>query len=431
MRFCFGLLAVLFVGAPGAAGEDGGQDATVGFLSGERLKGKMTALSPQEVALEAPLLLEAARFPLAKVRDITLAPAAAEPLAGHDTDVTLVSGDTIRGKILTISEQVVSIETAFAGRMDFKRAQVAGIGAVAQLRPVFRGPTGLEGWVVADEIPPPWRYGEHAFQAAGMGSIGRDELLAEEVRVSFEISWQGAELEFRVVLFANDTTVRDETEGYRVTIRNNALSINYLTEHLGSVALPGLERADHARVELLASRRSGLIKVRINDQPCDARIDLGAPQRKGGKAIVFESLDTAPKELRAITVKAWDGEAGRPLVPASAETAKGSRLELVNGDTVQGRITAIRDGTVTLETAFGRVDLPAQRFRMISLNPNGGGQTFRYRPGDVRCWFADGSSLVFRLEEVNPADLTGSSPAFGTVRFKVASLLRLEFNLDQ
>ena len=42
------------------------------------------------------------------------------------------------------------------------------------------------------------------------------------------------------------------------------------------------------------------------------------------------------------------------------------------------------------------------------------------RNGDIRAWFPDDSSIVFRLDGVTDDTLTGSSQNFGTATFKIS-----------
>jgi hypothetical protein len=48
---------------------------------------------------------------------------------------------------------------------------------------------------------------------------------------------------------------------------------------------------------------------------------------------------------------------------------------------------------------------------------------------DVRAWFPDGSFLVFRLDGVDKDTLTGYSQNFGTTRFRISAISRIEFNI--
>jgi hypothetical protein len=103
-------------------------------------------------------------------------------------------------------------------------------------------------------------------------------------------------------------------------------------------------------------------------------------------------------------------------------------MELANGDSMQGEVTAIQEGVITLKSPLGDIRLPVARLRTIALTKVDPERCKR-RNGDIRAWFPDGSSVVFRLDAVGDGTLTGYSQNFGTATFKTAAFNRIEFNI--
>ena len=92
------------------------------------------------------------------------------------------------------------------------------------------------------------------------------------------------------------------------------------------------------------------------------------------------------------------------------------------------RCVSIVDGMITVKTPFREVKLPVGLLRSVALKPVDLERSKREN-GDVRAWFPDGSSLVFRLDAVDGENLTGFSQNFGTATFKIAAFNRIEFNI--
>jgi uncharacterized protein YjbI with pentapeptide repeats len=103
-------------------------------------------------------------------------------------------------------------------------------------------------------------------------------------------------------------------------------------------------------------------------------------------------------------------------------------MELANGDSLDGEVVSIADGVMVMKTPLGEVKLPVARLRTVALK-KADLERCKRRNGDIRGWFADGSSMVFRLDGVADATLLGSSQNFGGATFKLAAFSRIEFNI--
>jgi hypothetical protein len=114
--------------------------------------------------------------------------------------------------------------------------------------------------------------------------------------------------------------------------------------------------------------------------------------------------------------------------PPVKEKPKEGRMELANGDSLDGEVTSIADGIIAVKTPLGDVKLPVARIRNVALKKVDLERCKR-RNGDIRAWFADGTSIVFRLDGVGDGTLLGSSQNFGKATFKTAAFNRIEFNI--
>ena len=163
----------------------------------------------------------------------------------------------------------------------------------------------------------------------------------------------------------------------------------------------------------------------------------------------FISGSTLPLRVSNIGVAEWDGvldqmpepRAGldrrrdmfgmgtdEEATPAAEEKPDEIRMELANGDSLAGEVSAIHDGIITVNSPLGEIKLPVSRLRTVTLKPVEAERSKR-RNGDIRAWFHDGSSIVFNLESSDDETLTGSSQNFGTATFRTAAFNRIEFNI--
>jgi len=117
----------------------------------------------------------------------------------------------------------------------------------------------------------------------------------------------------------------------------------------------------------------------------------------------------------------------QPPVPVETPEDEG-RMELANGDSIDGEVLGIDDGMIKLKTSLGEFSIPVARLRTLVLKPVELEQPKR-RNGDVRAWFSDGTSMVFRLDDVKDGAFVGYSQTFGTAAFKIGAFRRIEFNI--
>jgi hypothetical protein len=201
---------------------------------------------------------------------------------------------------------------------------------------------------------------------------------------------------------------------------------------------------DKVRVEIHASVKSGKIALLINGRAVETWSDPDLARGKFGKCLHFVSTSTLPMRVSDIRIARWDGvldpsaapEPGmmrqfgmldQPAPPPADKPAK-DRMELANGDNLPGEVIAIHDGLIELKTPLGEIKLPVSRLRSLALKPVEPERCKRYN-GDIRGWFPDGSSIVFRLEACGEGTLTGFSQNFGTATFQLAAFSRIEFNI--
>lgn len=438
------LLLLGLVSALSAANE---ADSVVRFANEDRISGSLDSLSADLLVWKSPALEKPTPFLLKNVIDLTLPSSPHEVKADHQAVLTLTNGDTIRGQLASVSGETVSLDTWFAGRMNFNRLMVSGLRIEGQTALVYQGPTGMDGWQQS-EGPPAWKYRNLAFVSNAAGTIARDGLLADENSVSFDVAWKGDAISLKVLLFA-DGAEADRDSGYELSFMRGSISLrNRKAENfIASTHSQAMMENDKVRVELRASRKSGKVCLFVNGRILEVWTDPDVAKGGFGQALHFISQNAQPLRVSAIRVAPWDGvieQVPEPRVgmmrqfglhgmreepkPAPREKPEEGRMELANGDSMEGEVTAIKEGLITLKSPLGDIRLPVARLRTIALakvDP----ERCKRRNGDIRAWFPDGSSVVFRLDAVGDGTLTGYSQNFGTATFKTAAFNRIEFNI--
>lgn len=442
------LLLVSLVPGPAAADES---ESVIRFSNNDRLAGSLESLAGDLLVWRSPLLENPAPFFLRNVVDLTLPAAPPENTATHEALLTLTNGDSVRGQLASVTDQTVSLDTWFAGRIDFNRLMVSSVTISEKAAFLYRGPTGMEGWQQS-EGEPAWTYSGAAFRSQAAGSIARADLLADECSITFDAAWRADSFGLKVILFSDDPTTDGGNSGYEMSFQRGSIYLRNTKKQsfLGSAHSQALLVSDKVHIEIRASRKSGKVCLFINERLTEVWTDPDVAEGKFGSCLHFVSQNTLPLKISGIGIASWDGVIeqvpdarvgmmrqfglrglqGDEPKPAPKEKPKEGRMELANGDSLEGEVTAIQDGAITLKTPLGEVKLPVDRLRTVALKKVDLESAIR-RNGDVRAWFPDGASLVVRLDGMGDGTLTGSSQNFGTATFKLAAFNRIEFNIHE
>lgn len=423
--------------------------SVVRFSNNDVLAGFPQAIMPQHLVWNSPLLERPATFLLDKVLDVSLSPSPPDETADHSATVTLTNGDVIRGQLASVTDDAIALDTWFAGRMSFKRPMVSGVKIEPLAGYLYSGPTGLDGWQQTSK-PPAWTYQRSAFRSTAEGGIARADLLPEECSVSFDIAWKGDSIRLRAILFSDDPATDNPTSGYEFSFMRGGIHVrNCKTQgFLGSAQSQALMENDKVRIEIRASTKSNRAALFINGSIIEVWNDPDAGKAAFGRCLHFISGSNMPLRVSEIRVAPWDGvidqmpeprpgfnrrfgfpDLNEDEEPAPEEKpAPEARMELANGDTLAGEVSAIENGMIMMKTPLGDIRLPVSRLRTVLLKPVDMESAKRYN-GDIRAWFPDGGSIVFRLEASGDGTLSGTSQNFGPATFKTAAFSRIEFNI--
>jgi len=413
-------------------------DAEIRFVNDDRLTGSLESMGVDRLMWNSPALQKATTFQISKVVELRLPGDPASGSSACELVLDLSNGDVARGKLATVNERAVVLDTVFGGRMEFNRAMIAAARIEATNEMVYRGPTGMDGWRQSGEKEV-WSYGRSAFRSIGIGGIGRDDLLPESCAVSFQIEWKGDSCGMKIFVFSVGAGDDEANEGYELIIQrgNYRLKKCSTQNFLGSGNASALTMANKARFEIRASRQTGLICLFINERLCEKWLDPDFKKDDFGNGLQFFSVNDQAQKITDIRVAKWDGvEEGVPegrggiAMRASAHAASTAKdgMQLANGDFVAGELVAIDDGIVTVKSSLGEVKLPVDRLRTLALRALNSERAIR-RSGDIRVFIKGGTRLVMRLEAVEQGRLIGLSQNFDRASIGIDAIERIEFNI--
>ena len=426
--------------------------SNVRFANNDQLSGSMESLSTQRLVWKSPILEKPTPFFLKRVLDLTLDAQQPATKSGHEATVTLTRGDLLRGQLVSATDEAVELDTWYAGRLRIHRPMVTDIRISERPDFNYRGPTGLDGWKQS-VAKPVWTYQNSSLRSPGGGGIARDVNLPDECSIAFDAAWKGS-FWLKLVFFSDDLQTDAPATGYEMTFQQRSVQLRgckgkrFIGQTPNATALQENEKA---RIEVRASMKTGIICLFIDGEIIEKWIDPEVARNEIGRGIHFIA-NTSPLQISRIEVGAWDGEVdklpdpqgpnGMPMLgmpggldsdederpAAPAEKPISGRMELRNGDSIAGEVVSISEGMITVKTPFRDVKLPIETLRSVALKPVDRDESKREN-GDVRGWFPDGSSIVFRLEAADAETLTGYSQNFGTAKFKIAAFSRIEFNI--
>ena len=425
------------------------ESATMCFTNNDQITGQLASISTDTLVWNSSILAEPATFSTDQVLNLSLPAKSQASDSKHVAVLTLKNrdmrnADVARGQLASITEDSIVIDTWYAGLMSFKRSMVASVRIEGPSQFQYQGPTGPEGWIQS-ESPPAWKYHRSAFISNNTGSIARANALPDECSVSFDVEWKDA-LNMKVLLFSNDPKVQSPQSGYEIAFQRSSIYLRSGTKrrYLGNAHSPDLAQNEMAHIEIRSSKKSGKTVLLINKSPVEM---LSDPELEGsvfGDCLHFVSNQSKAMRISDIKITPWDGkideqprlamrmgnpnEQQTPARPKVEPKVDANRMMLANGDSIIGEALDIKDGNITLKTELGDFNVPVERFSDLSLKDLGSEESKKYN-GDIRASFPDGSSLVFRLEAIHDNTIDGFSQNFGTAKFNISSINRIDFNL--
>ncbi|MDX1680488.1 MAG: hypothetical protein R3242_07145 [Akkermansiaceae bacterium] len=420
--------------------------AVMQFLNEDHISGQLMALDDESVLWDSEVLAEPATIGLENVLNMTLNAENQAPDSSHVAVLQLANGDEVLGQLKDITDESIVLETWFGGIIEFNRVMVSKIQIMGGQSFSYRGPTSLDGWRQTPKDS--WDYRRQSFISLKSGSIAHDKILPDQCTIKFTVQRKADSLDLKLMLFSDDITSSRPRSGYELAFQRTSVYLRSSKNRnfIGSAHSQELAQNDTANIEVRASRKLGMVALLINGELIEVWSEPNMDDNNFGSGLHFIAGDDGPVRISSISVGLWDGknseelQPGRrhfrhnpePVAPPKKEEEQKGRMQLANGDSLTGKVLSIDEGLIQLDTPLGEIKLPVQRLR--SLNLDGlDEQEAKKENGDIRAFFADGSTLVFRLDKVDGNRVTGVSQhfstdsKFGEAIFDLSAISRIEF----
>ncbi len=440
-------LTILALAVSCMAQEDG---SVVRFANGDQLSGQVKSLSKESLLWESMILKEPAEFDLQHIVDLSMpAPSGKrdEVAAGHVATLEMTNGDSIQGQLAGLADDEIRLNTWYAGEMVFRRVNVKSVRISQKADTFYRGPNSLEEWTSA-RLRDGWKFKGGSLYSSSSGGVAREIDFPDECIIAFDAAWRNS-FRPRIVFFSSDITTSNPDNGYEMVFQGNSVHVKKSgsSNWLGHSTNSGdLRENEKARIEIKVSLVSGKILLYVDGEFIDIWEDEDVDKTKLGKGFHIVSQDSSPLRISNIEVSAWDGfteelpnrqdrfrnrnflEGDDSEPEEGEENIEENRMILRNGDSMVGEVTKVADEQITLKTKFSEVEFPVARLKNLVLK-TADMETPKRNKGDVRATLADGTRLVFRLDEVEDEILVGFSQNFGTARFAKDAFTKIEFNI--
>ena len=430
------------------------------FLDGSSLHGALEAIDPAKgIRWKHPASVAPIEFLPRNAHQIRFAQVARAPVqsgAHHTCRFRFINGDELTGNLLSLDSTHIELETWFAGKLRAPRAGVQSLSFLAKgFATIYDGPTGLDGWTTGP-TPTAGQSRDGVLTGSANAFMGRDLKLPPQSRVEFEVGTVSA-LNLYFSLYT-DAVERFNfaSSGYQFNLGLGYVNLmrgqgQFGMQHLGQaqipVPLPGRNLRVEIRTDLLAGALTLLVDGNVIQQwndpnvakPAVPVVDPNLPPtvadavrdaaRARGPALPGTGLSfymlNGGVQLSAIKVSAWDG---RPIEPELVATNfTGHLVRLANHDRALGEVRAIRDGTLTLGSAAGSLDIPLTRVTQVILAP--ATQPATNRPaGETHARLSSGETVALTQPRWDGRQLAGVSPHFGPLQLDTRWVRLLRFN---
>jgi len=423
----------------------------VRFSNGDKLSGRVIAMSLDELGWESELLRQPANFKLDELVDLEMPTKYADSTlaeAKHEAVLTMTNGDHIKGQLSGLNDDEIRLNTWYAGELSFRRVNVSSVQITRSTEVYYRGPNSIEEWTNGRGSSG-WDYQAGKLETTKRGGIATEIEFSDESKISFIASWRG-DFRPKLVFCSSNISTDSPDTGYEMIFQGSNVHLKRAGSNVwlgNSANAVMLREQETAKIEIRFSHERGKILLYIDDEFINLWEDDQMEEMEFGKGLHFINQNEDFLNISEIEVSSWDGYLGD--IPKVANNQRGNnwrfdnqvqevpeddadtqdgRLILFNGDSVEGEVLGIKDEIIRLKTPFTDVSLPLIRLKNISLGQSNM-ETPKLYQGDVRATMADGSRLVFRLDGVEGDKLVGFSQNFGAARFHREGFKRIEFNI--
>jgi hypothetical protein len=414
-----------------ATASDGGQYDRLRFAGRDMISGKFVSLQPDKFLLWShPDSEKPIEFKYANLREISLSGKHPNPPAGTAT-IRLTNGDIIKGSIVSLDAQALTLKTWYAGEMKIVRKMLREIIPATVSTAVYEGPNEIKEWTIENQRDAKKaEVVNRTLIIPGNTSAGRDMKLPDLAKIEFDMSF-APNSNVNIFLYS-DQLARHQGNSYIMSISSNYIYIQRYSRNEGSNNIGQgesrrlMEKAQTHFV-ILADKKQKSFTIIVNGAMMPPMIDAnGEFCGKGTMMTFYNSSAFAPLKIKNLLVSKWDGRL--PSTMAVNEDSKTDNILFSNDDKVTGRLKSINDGQITFDTEFASLTIPLERAKSIGISTEGAEISKRYA-NDIRLFFNNDEYLTTALIEISEGKATVKSQNFGTAEFLLNAFRKIALNI--
>ncbi len=395
------------------------------FKDGDTLHGsllsinKETGLTWTRPDINAPIVTKLTNIRGAKL----FRQPAAEPKGAR---VELTNDDVLYGNLVALTEEDLTLQTWFAGKLVIPKVMVRSIspGSKGGGTLLFSGPGKLSEWGYKSGS---WKLKSGKLECYN-GQIGRNLKLPDKVHIRMDVSWTGSYPSFSIISHTKDIK-RYHNDCYNIQFSSNYV---YLyrgsgNQNFGNVSYKQLRTMKKAKLDIYVDKANKNVALMINGNLVKQWTGLNyAPSGDGFMLISHGGY--GPTTFSGIRITRWDGKVPTAQANSSAVTKK-DLVYFTNGDKMTGKVLGIKDGKVRLKPGFADpIPVPIKNVGQIMFGDDES-ERARRNGGDVQLYFHNGDRLTMKLLGLKTGKVSGKSENFGTKDFDLSAFVGLRFNI--
>lgn len=489
----FSPLLLIFLGQLASDAEVIGIEALLAFRNGDQLHGRYLGYAENRLSWQRDDLAHHAEFEMSKLRRVILRNGRTDHPLSRGSHAATVHGDRIPGRIVSMDDTKLVLESDLAGRLEIPRDHLGMLAPTPYGRGIrYQGPFAEDDWRQAeiaggisgdgDEAPDQeanqgWVHAGAAWywpaDARAQALFFKGEIPASTV-IRCHVSWKSrmslalafhadfkspAQPEVaddepappRRRIHMSDTNIYSELYGNSYILQINpthALLYRSVVDEAGASRVDRMHTAFNninlgesgtADVEIRASRTTGEIALFINDEFVAQWSEIGDVDGAGGPAHTYAGLGggmgflvqshNAAVRISDIVVSEWNG---MPDAARSMQSDDHDIVLLTNGtDRFSGKIESIKEGRVSISARYGAFDVPVDDVAEIRFATNGLAKTEAPATGSIRLHSHPVGMLTGVPISGDGSHIRIEHPSCGTIDVSLTPMVMIEMQLAQ
>lgn len=422
--------------------------STLLFADQSKITGKVLNIHLKDkiLNLKSPSLRGKAQLNTSQLLEISLPGKARELDSDHYALATIKQHfrdshqDTLRGRLVNLDENTITLDTWYAGELTLKRSLVHSLDIFTHSPNFYAGPNGPDGWTSASgKLEDNWTFKNRSMISKSHHGVARQIAIPERAKISLTASWKNAPY-FRIFFLSTDGKSQSPQSAYSLNVRQNRLTLHrssngQRTIEVFNEAVRNLSELEQSTLTIYLDRSpEGKNAVYLDDKHIATWADVDDKSLTGEWLQIIPNRNT-PLKISNISVNQWDGifplsqqdHDDKKDLESTAPKLDGQEIRLSNGDIVIGNIKNIDKDLAHLDTSFGKVEVPLRHMKNIMLADMEDEDLMESR--DIRAWFHEGGYVTIRMESFDGKNIKGYSQVYGEATFQVEAFSRLQFNI--